>query len=273
MNVTDLHEQLKGNTMFSSAVIPVKRLDLDLAKPVFKERFTLGVDKIYGMGYLHNTALFIEHHWRTRVTHNPPTGKFDRPFYDMLVGVIVTIDGRLVDDLLPRPESIPQCTTTLRSHEAASVWIVIPFVLVGDPNDPILGVIDMYRELSLSFLRACAALSVGEHTVVVDIVFGCKKEARFCSEFISRGSFKLDVKNESRVLVEAQFRTLQGLIAAEISPVVVCNPPTGPCVFCGAPLRFYCTVCGANICGSPKCVWCKFSGYPHGCSTHTAIKA
>ena len=271
MHVTDLHEQLKGNTMFASQVVPVKKLEIDNARPTFREKFTLGVDTIYGMGYLHNTALFIEHHWRTRVTHNPPTGKFDRPFYDMLIGIKVSIDGRLVEDLLPRADSLPQCTTTLRSHECASVWICIPFVLVGDPEQHVLKDIDMYRELSLSFLRACAALTVGEHSVLVDIVYGCKKEARFCSEFISRGTFKLDVKPESRALVESQFRMIQTLRSAETTPAVPCNPPKGACIFCGAPLKFYCTVCGATICGTAKCVWCKFSGYPHACSTHTVV--
>lgn len=273
MEFTAFHKKNIGKVIFAKTVIPTRAQELDqMGGTLATELETtavLGKDLIYGMGYLYQTALCIEHHWRTRVVHSPPRGKFDRPFYDMLLGVKVFINDVLVPDQFPTNESLPQCTATLRANEATTTWLCVPVVLVGRLEDPVLRIIDLYRSLSASFAQAATTLQQGQHRVRVEIVYGCKSENNFCTDFIARGELKLIVNEQSAALIKRYARSLVPLLQSRGKNIIPVEPSVG-CAYCGHQKRFRCAVCGALVCGSPQCVWSKFVGYPHGCSTHQA---
>lgn len=290
MVATPFHTANKGKVLFATTLIPTKLSDLqnqpDPGNPSnLAGEFQYGRDPIYGMSYLHSTALFIEHYWRTRVVHTFNGAKFDRPGYNMLLGVKVFIDDALVPDQDSKPDSLLQCTTTLFANEATKLWICVPVVLFADLTDPMLSVMDLYRPLVHSFAKAVEGLAVGPHDVRVEVVYGCRAEANFCTDFIARGSFVMQVTEESLTAartISAQLEQIMAVhaatqVGAKGEPVretiLLCPPerrPANPCAYCSAPLKYSCTVCGANVCGSTGCVWSKFLGYPHGCATHKA---
>lgn len=273
MPVTDFHVRHKGHTLFSRSKIPLRKTEIDAlpAGPQLQSQFTLGVDTIYGMAYLHNTALFIEHHWRTRVQWNMGAEKYDKPFYNTLLGVKVFINDVLVPDSFPFGESIPFCTSTIRAPDAVSMWVAVPIVLCGHPDDEVLKTISLYRGLMFSFLEAAITLQPGEHDVRVEVVYGCKAESNFCTEFISRGGLKVMVTNESRELLSGYLSVLSGMLEEHPRTTIPkMSLPHEPCVYCNTPKAYLCAICGAEICCSPQCVWSPVVGYPFGCKSHKA---
>lgn len=298
MELTGFHAKRKGEVVFATKQIPTRaiefaQLDTQNREPATSNTFQLGVDPIYGMGYLHNTALYIEHYWRTRVNHSfAGDSKFDRPFYNMLLGVKVFINNELVPDQAPGPDSLLQCTATIRAHEATSTWLCLPIILFPTggtiENNPLLSVVEVYRGLCLSFSLAAQTLLPGNHTVRVEVVYGCRAEQNFCTDFIARGSFTLVVADGATDKLSRVVNELASMIQSHAA--ISANSPTGlqretvipnralsasaaasrPCPFCSAPLRYVCTICSAHVCGSSSCVWSKFGGYPYGCQTHKA---
>lgn len=275
MPQTDFHTANKGKVLFSPLCIPTRAAEINSLpnkEPPLQFAFVVGEDNIYGMGYLHNTALFIEHHWRTRVEHNPPRNKFERPFYDCLIGIQVYINDVLVPDCAPHNESLVQCTTTYRAPEAVTLWRAVPIVLIGDPSHFTLSQVHLYRGLSLSFLTAVETLNVGEHDVRVEVVYGCKSEANFCTQFIARGACTIIVTDESRAKVR-QLRSVVDRLIDDNPPRVLKGPATEGCLYCRHPLQYTCTICAARICGTPNCVWSAYIGYPFGCTSHGTVTA
>jgi hypothetical protein len=300
MELTSFHSKHKGDVCFSSQLIPSRAAELQQLlpnhEPLLQTVFTLGSDSIFGMGYLHNTALYIEHYWRTRVAHTfAGDSKYDRPFYNMLIGIKVFINDQLIPDQVSGPDSLLQCTATIRAHEATSTWLCVPVILCPlDVDCTALSVVEVYRGLCLSFCLAAQTLLPGDHTVRIEVVYGCRAEANFCTDFIARGVCKLRVNDESSNHLNQLVDRLAALIEASASgqgrqqqqpgspsgspatrereTVILDSASIRPsaCAFCSAPLKYVCTICGAHVCGSSSCVWSKFVGYPYGCQSHKA---
>lgn len=298
MDMTEYHSQHKGRCVFSDSQIPTRSQQLEKLpdkSPLTRTTFILGEDSVFGMGYLHNTALYIEHYWRTRVQHPfPGDSKFDRPFYNMLLGVRVFINDQLVPDQVPQADSLLQCTTTIHAHEATTTWLCVPFVLSVPPTalqrTLLLTDVVLYRDLVLSFATAASTLHLGEHTVRTEVVYGCRAEGNFVTDFIARGTFSLIVDSESSSRCLDLVAQLTNLKAAEkrqqkeFENGSVLKPKSAArlqqdlaegkphvCAYCGAPLKYVCAICAASVCGSTACVWSKFVGYPWGCQTHRAV--
>ncbi|CCD11580.1 unnamed protein product, partial [Trypanosoma congolense IL3000] len=152
MTFTQFHTMQRGNVVFSKTCVPVGSSELEglpnQAPPLARE-VVIGKDALYGMAYLHDTALFMEHQWRLRVAHYkstcsptfdakafgvPSTDEekvrlwdlkktvYERPCCDTYVGVKVYVNGELVPDLFPTRTSLPQCTSTFESSEVFNNW-------------------------------------------------------------------------------------------------------------------------------------------------------
>ena len=236
------------------------------------EDFVLGIDPIYGMSYFHDTALSVEHAWRLRVSHNTESAnRYDKPFYDTLMAVQVYINDKLVPDQKPHDHSLKNCTATINSHEAVSVWRCLPVPLLPAENHFLLHTCHVYRSLIYSFAVAAASLRPGRHAVRVDVLYGCQKENDFLTEFIARGTLQLVVTPDSRdtvlkqvSLYEALMRDAQG----RDCPLVPNTRRGGFCPKCNGPADYVCTVCAAKVCGKATCSFAMVEGYPHGCTAH-----
>lgn len=274
MPVTEFHERHKGHTLFSTKRIPTRKTDLDDlpgGAPAIKTNFQIGTEALYGMGYLHNTALFIEHAWRTRVPHGAP-GKFEKPFFDMLLGIKVFINNALVPDSFPHEESLPQCTSTYRAPEACALWRAVPMMFVPELRGPMMERCVLYHGLAFSFMEAAVSLPNGRHEMRVEVVYGCKRENDFCTDFISRGCCTVDLTDAGRSAMVGILSEVSARLQENPPRTVELLEPSAPlCVFCGAPLAHYCTTCSAKICRSARCVWARVIGYPHGCTSHPAL--
>ena len=128
MIMNSFHFDNRGTVVFSDSILPSSKEQLEanprIANAPQVTHYTLDSGNIFGMGYLFNTALYIEHHWRLRVSHTPEIEeRFSRPFYNMLLGVRVLIDGALVPDLNAFEDSLSNCTTTIKANEATTTWI------------------------------------------------------------------------------------------------------------------------------------------------------
>ena len=269
MAFTPFHERNKGHVIYSKRVIPTSRAELDaLGDTIMAVRqFVLGKDEIYGMGYLHNSALHIEHTWRLRVANIPTIS--DRPFFDMLLGVKLFINDTLVPDSCPHADSLPQCTTTYEAHEACTQWRCVPVILWPDQDSMFLKG-HIYRGLIYSFLQAVVTLNNGEHTLRTEVVYGCKKENEFCTDFISRGAITLVMTDEGREKAQTMLAFDACLLEAPKERYRPIANPSERCHYCGHAKKFICNVCHAQLCLSTKCVWSNFPGYPHGCLSHPA---
>ena len=280
--VTVYHESHKGEILFNTEIFPTADGDL-AALPggvprVRQERFCLGVDNMYGMAYLHATPLFTEYTWRSRVAHDPPQGKFEKPFYDTLVGIKVSVDGVAIPDSAPTAESLPQCTATLKSHEAMN-WTAIPIVLLPDPLHSIVRHSSAYYGLMQSFaMRALTLRPTGDvHRVDVEVCYGCKNERDFCTPFIAQGSFEMVVLDDAmgavRGVLDAARRGLASeAAAARQIPLAMQEQNHGPCPSCGDAMRYACSTCTAPVCGGPACSSvARRGGYPQACSVHMAV--
>ncbi|EPY28070.1 hypothetical protein STCU_05316 [Strigomonas culicis] len=353
--LTEFHYQSKGRVMFAKRPIPTCASDLERLpqhRPATQDVFDLRRDLLYGMAYLHNTALFTEHRWRSRVGHlqrvkdgtatipeavrkakkyrasrqlsaggtsttsdpitrqesgpvsgtlcleRPESTIFQKPSYDTLIGIRLYLDGELVPDHYPRPRALPQCTATIDAHEAFLNWVAIPLVLVGFLNHDSLNPIELYRGLSLSFVEhllhlktpVVTAAGVGKRPEAaepptpapfrkaelrVEIVYGCRSEAYFCTDFIARGKCTLLLSEEAKAPLKAYEERLRTLMRTkrcgeQICPALSDGPPPRGCLYCGFPLAYRCTVCGAEFCGTLACAQRSLVGYPRGCSEHQA---
>lgn len=355
---TEFHLQNKGRVLFGKLPIPTLPGELEALpsrSPTTITEFELGKDLVYGMAYLHNTALYTEHRWRGRVLHllkvkdgtaevpesirkvsefmkgqqqqrrqstlqseevnpSPPSQSpspgpasltkhsgvaggqmrsllslaraeptiYSRPFFDMLLGIKVYVDEELVPDHYPGLNSLPQCTTTLDTHDAVTNWVCVPIILMGFLNHMTLDVIDLYRTLSLSFVEHLLHLKTpptpSENTprslnVRVEVVYGCRTEAYFCTDFIARGSCRLLLRASAKHGIKGYEESLRALIKARRSSEQVIHFGAGPhrsCPFCKLPYAYRCTVCGAELCSSVVCSQRPVTGYPRGCTAHKA---
>ncbi|KAH8609711.1 hypothetical protein ERJ75_001173000 [Trypanosoma vivax] len=162
-----------------------------------------------------------------------------------------------------------------------------------------VGTISLYRRLSLSFVEYMLEQPINgeEHgdagkeekegggtevfTVRVEVVYGCRMERNFCTDFIAKGSVELSMSKQSKALLSSYRERLLKLLAAgnagkqQVVPMdtlmlVEQQRASANCLFCNGQLRYICTICGARLCGAASCVWKPFVGYPHGCSSHKA---
>ncbi|PWV07573.1 hypothetical protein C3747_100g67 [Trypanosoma cruzi] len=234
---------------------------------------------------------------------------YDRPGIDTLVGIRVFVENKLVPDEYPTTRSIPNCTATIDASEAFNNWICIPIVLVGYLNNFLLGTITLYRFLSLNFagymlrqpinLSGVEAAAAGydgdgegaddcsdDHAsrkfeIYVEVVYGCSSEFNFCTDYISKGSVEVIMTRRSKLALKTYKERLHKLIQGsllsreQVVPMdrlemVAQQQSSRNCLFCGSPLRYTCTICGAQLCGTLMCVWRPFAGYPSGCSVHKA---
>ena len=266
---------LFNNTHFPTAPRELHRLPNN--EPLVRaedELFVLGVDHVFGMAYLHDTALSVEHAWRLRVNHNvASTARYEKPFYDTLVGIQVFINGRLVPDQKPHELSLKGCTATLNTHDAVSVWRCIPIPLLPSPDHFTVATIHIYRGLAYSFAAAAASLRPGTHAVRVDVVYGCRKENDFATEFIARGELSLAVPADSREAVLRHVARMERLVNApppehRLIPMGDAGR-CGVCPTCTQPAAMACTICGARVCGTVRCAWTIVEGYPFCCATHS----
>lgn len=283
MIMNTFHFDNRGNVVFSDSILPSSKEQLDAhprpSNVPAVTHYTLDSGNIFGMGYLFNSALYIEHHWRLRVSHTPEIEeRFSRPFYNMLLGVRVLIDGNLVPDLNAFEDSLENCTTTIKANEATTTWICLPLVFIGNIEHRLLKNMRLYRPMMMNFLAVARGLSVGDHDVRVEVVYGCKAENNFCTEFISAGSFTLGVSEAGKTRAAKLYEDCVALHRSSPStdkryvpaPPPLNNKPTPICAVCSKPRDLACTVCGANVCGSLACVYTSVSGYPFGCRSHIA---
>jgi hypothetical protein len=299
MPETPFHKQHKGKVLFGPRRFPTAPDDLALlpgGEPVVSHSPCIaGAQYLYGMAYLFNTALFVEHFWRTRVAHDPGAKDamarcFGRPFYDTLVGVKVYLDDVLVPDAAPHKQSLPQCTSTYRCHEAVALWRAIPVPLLPDLDAFPLNCTDVYHGLALSVATAVAALPVREgedeantHALRVEVVYGAKSEGNFCTDFIARGADTLIVNAATAAALEPYIAELRRRVRLGGEEGVTRNVVLLParmaqqlgdahsCAQCHQSMRYACTVCGAPVCGTQRCVTRPVEGYPYGCLNHRPV--
>ncbi|CBH17917.1 hypothetical protein, conserved [Trypanosoma brucei gambiense DAL972] len=117
--------------------------------------------------------------------------------------------------------------------------------------------------------------------VSVEVVYGCEAEMNFCTAHIAKGNIELVMGEHSDAALRKYKASLEEFLRKsgnERHQVVAVDPLTlkgrnsalWTCLFCGSPLQFTCTICGAELCGMSSCVWKPFTGYPLGCSSHKA---
>ncbi|KAL7699552.1 hypothetical protein NQL31_004765 [Lotmaria passim] len=253
---------------------------------------------------------------------------YECPGDDLLVGLKLYVNDVLVEDHYPIVNALPQCTATLAVKEAARHWNCVPFVLMGYLNQQMLDPICIYHTLSLNFVehllrvkmpnkatlaspakpaapgsggtktpptKKSSAASV-DLTLRVEVVYGCRAEAYYCTDFISRGSCVLRMTESSKRALKSYEEKLRALVrlrraAPKLIPrdTTLSNsnngsgrsdsnnndnssgspPPPRNCSVCGHPLQYRCTVCGADVCGMPTCVANTVVGYPRACTRHT----
>lgn len=245
---------------------------------------------------------------------------YERPGNDLLIGVKLYVDDELVEDHYPIRNALPQCTATLPVTEAAQHWNCVPFVLMGYLNQQMLDPISVYHSLSLSFvehllrvkLPESAAPAKGstaspvtaaptrkdatpaltkksaapplELTLRVEVVYGCRAEAYYCTDFICRGACTLRMTESSKKALKAYEEKLRALARLRLAaPQLISRgsgssssssggegnlPPPRNCHLCGHPLQYRCTVCGADVCGMPTCATSTVVGYPRACTRH-----
>lgn len=281
MSMSAFQAQHKGQSVFSTRLLPASKQQFDVNPngPVqLSRQFVLGVDNIYGMGYFHNTALVIEHRWRTRVAFSPLIAtRYERPFYNMYLGLKIFVNDVLVPDLCPFEGSLSGCTATIRAAEATTTWLCVPYILCGDPNNRVLSKHHVYKSTMYNFLSYMATQPVGSYEVRVDTVYGCAQENDFLTDFIATGSMQVTVLPESRGLIEPLIKVIKTMIDEDgPNPASHIDNAGGAgasveCPGCGYPKDVCCTVCGASVCGSPQCARAQVIGYPYGCRSHKAI--
>ncbi|KEG15333.1 hypothetical protein DQ04_00101000 [Trypanosoma grayi] len=236
---------------------------------------------------------------------------FDKPYHDTLIGIKVFVDDELVPDHYPTSRSLLNCTATIDASEAFSNWVCVPIVLIGFLNNFLLSNIALYRVLSLNFAEYMLRQPIASHgtdslgpeakknggeatdcsgeseqatrtfCVRIEVVYGCRSEMNFCTEYISRGSLQLVMTKQSKAALKSYEEKLRKLIQRSgfsrervipMDRLTLMSQQQGSrrCLFCKCPLEFTCTICGAQLCGTAMCVWQPFAGYPHGCSMHKA---
>lgn len=280
MEMSEFHSRNKGRSLFSTRLLPASRQQFDMNPSVVElcDQFVLGVDTIYGMGYFHNTALLIEHRWRTRVSFEPkfPT-RFDRPFYNMFLGLKIIVNGQLVPDLCAFEGSLPGCTATIRAAEATTTWLCVPIILCGDLNNRVLTKHHTYKSTMFNFLSYMSQQPPGSYKVRVDAVYGCHQENNFQTDFIATGSTNVVVMEDSKTLITPMIEKLSAMMKEDgPNPASHIDNAGGTgsetrCPQCQMPKDLCCTVCGASVCGSPSCIRMPVNGYPFGCRSHKAV--
>lgn len=275
MYVTPYHKARRGAIVFSNVHIPLTRVELEglpNKEPSTTSEVELGKESVYGMAYLHETALCIEHHWRTRVSHDPPSGRYERPFYNMLLGVRVFINDIQVPDCFPHKDSLTQCTSTYLHHQAVAQWRAVPTPLLPDVDSLLLTDCSVYVPLVYSFLQAAITLEDGRHVVRVELVYGCRAENDFCTLHIAKGSFVAVVTPQGREEMLKRNAIVGSLLQENPPHMQPLAAPSGErCVYCGEPLAFLCTQCTAKVCGTARCVWSPVVGYPCACTSHQCM--
>ncbi|KPA85295.1 hypothetical protein ABB37_01632 [Leptomonas pyrrhocoris] len=247
----------------------------------------------------------------TMVYERGEAAVYDRPCDDLLIGIKLYVNEELVEDHYPIVNALPQCTATLAVKEATQHWNCVPFVLMGYLNQLMLEPICIYHALSLNFVEhllrvkipASAAPARAPKTAVkaptpsdakpvpkkksppsveltlrVEVVYGCRAEAFYCTDFISRGACTLRMRESSKRALKNYEEKLRALVRLRLAaPQLIARssrcdspPPLPPrnCSVCGHPLQYQCTVCGADVCGMPMCVATTVVGYPRACTKH-----
>ncbi|KAG5499912.1 hypothetical protein GH5_04049 [Leishmania sp. Ghana 2012 LV757] len=237
------------------------------------------------------------------------TAVFDRPADDLLIGIKVFVNEELVEDHYPDVHALPQCTATVTAREAAQFWNCVPFVLMGYLNQTLLDPISLFHTLSLNFVEHLLRVKLpGRHStgsaegrteaplarppssvtapsrltkaapvelpLRVEVVYGCRAEAFYCTGFISRGCCVLRMTEASKPSLKSYEEKLRALVKARHkAPQLIPRPKIGlpsprACVGCGHPLQYRCTVCGAEVCGTLACSSSAVVGYPRACTRH-----
>jgi hypothetical protein len=266
---------------------------------------------------LDNTPAVVIDYLRTMCYERGEASVYDRPGDDFLIGVKLYVNNELVEDHYPIVNALPQCTATLVVKEAAQHWNCVPFVLMGYINQLMLDPICIYHALSLSFVEHLLRIKIPESTAAaaegsaatattapggkgrpapakkklstsidlplrVEIVYGCRAEAYFCTDFVSRGSCTLRMTESSKRALKAYEEKLRALVRLRLAaPQLIPRessmnnnsaggfpPPPRNCSGCGHPLQFRCTICGADVCGMPMCATNATVGYPRACIRH-----
>lgn len=129
---------------------------------------------------------------------------------------------------------------------------------------------------------------VREMRLRVEVVYGCRAEAFFCTDFIARGSCTLLMAETAKPALKSYEERLRALTMARRSSEQIVRAPREPspssssgggavtppltCQVCGNAMVFRCTVCGADFCGSLMCSRRPLpGGYPCSCSAHKAM--
>ncbi|CAJ1990325.1 hypothetical protein conserved [Leishmania donovani] len=234
---------------------------------------------------------------------------YDRPADDFLIGIKVFVSEELVEDHYPDVHALPQCTATITAKEAAQLWSCVPFVLIGYLNQALLDPISLFHTLSLSFVEhllrvklpgrgpagpaeerakatstrpSSSAAAPSQPTKAallelplrVEVVYGCRAEAFYCTDFISRGRCVLRMTEASKPSLKSYEEKLRALVKARHrAPQLIPRPASGlppprACAGCGYPLQFRCSFCGAEVCGSSVCALSAVIGYPRACTRH-----
>ncbi|KPI89457.1 hypothetical protein ABL78_1421 [Leptomonas seymouri] len=244
---------------------------------------------------------------RTMVYERGEASVYDRPCDDLLLGIKLYVNDELVDDHYPIVNALPQCTATLAVKEATQHWNCVPFVLIGYLNQLMLDPICVYHALSLNFAehllriktpasttRAKASAAAVEAPTDIDpksappmkppafidlslrveVVYGCRAESFYCTEFISRGACTLRMTELSKPALKSYEEKLRALVRLRLAaPQLIARvsngvPPPRHCSGCGYPMQYQCTVCGADVCGMPMCATKAAVGYPRACTKH-----
>ncbi|KAG5474414.1 hypothetical protein LSCM1_03196 [Leishmania martiniquensis] len=234
---------------------------------------------------------------------------FDRPADDLLIGIKLFVSEELVEDHYPDVHALPQCTATITAKEAAQFWNCAPFVLVGYLNQTLLDPISLFHTLSLNFVEHLLRVKLpGRHPsgpaevrgaaplarppsskstpsqptdaaslelpLRVEVVYGCRAEAFYCTGFISRGSCVLRMTDASKPSLKSYEEKLRVLVKARHkTPQLIPRPVKGlpsprACAGCGRRLLYRCVVCGAEVCGTLVCSLSAVVGYPRACTRH-----
>ncbi|KAG5500499.1 hypothetical protein JKF63_03593 [Porcisia hertigi] len=234
---------------------------------------------------------------------------YERPDDKLLIGIKVFVNEEMVENHYPDVHALPQCTATITAKEAAQSWSCVPFVLMGFLNQMLIDPISIFHTLSLNFvehllrvkLHGCSNTATSEERVRasstqssslaaanshrtkavslelplrVEVVYGCRAEAFYCTEFISRGQCLLRMTEASKPSLKSYEEKLRALVKLRhTAPQLIPRPTSGfspprACVGCGHLLQYRCTVCGAEVCGELTCAFSAVTGYPRPCRRH-----